>query len=122
MSPGERPPVATWYNKGWKTWWLRRSISVTSTASRPRCLAASNPPNPPPMMTTPCGETMGIPNQLDAGGVDSVHFQELTDVRVVRLLQLANGSLEDHPAIVEYHNPVRNVPHQVKIVGDYHGG
>ncbi len=30
--PGGRRPVATWYRSGWNRWWLRRSITVTSTA------------------------------------------------------------------------------------------
>ena len=52
MSPGDNPAVATWYRSGWKTWWLRRSTSRTSTGASFRARAALRPPKPPPTMTT----------------------------------------------------------------------
>src|SRR5687767_10053726 len=54
ISAGDRPAVATWYSNGWKTWWLRRSTSVTRTGLPRRVWAALSPPNPPPTITT-CG-------------------------------------------------------------------
>src|SRR5688572_29213054 len=52
MSAGESEAVATWYSSGWKTWWLRRSISVTSTGAALNALAAAMPAKPPPTMKT----------------------------------------------------------------------
>src|SRR6185369_11061341 len=56
MSVAERPAVATWYSSGWKTWWFRRSSSVTRAGAPARAWAAVRPPKPPPTITT-CGGT-----------------------------------------------------------------
>src|SRR5690554_5492588 len=45
-------PVATWYSRGWKVWWLFRSMSSTSTDLFFSLLATSIPPKPPPTITT----------------------------------------------------------------------
>src|SRR5688572_30288564 len=52
MFAGERPPVATWYSRGWKRWKLRRSTSVTSTGASFSPRATASPPKPPPTITT----------------------------------------------------------------------
>jgi hypothetical protein len=52
MFAGERPPVATWYRRGWNKWKLRRSTSVTSTATSLSPRVTANPPKPPPTITT----------------------------------------------------------------------
>src|SRR3954468_19186118 len=52
MSAGDSEAVATWYSSGWNTWWLRRSITVTSTGAPANALAAARPAKPPPTMNT----------------------------------------------------------------------
>src|SRR3954469_18747222 len=52
MSAGDSEAVATWYSSGWNTWWLRRSITVTSTGAAGNALAAPGPAKPPPTMNT----------------------------------------------------------------------
>ena len=41
--PSERMPVATWYSRGWKRWWLVRSMSVIRTGARLRDAGGEEP-------------------------------------------------------------------------------
>jgi hypothetical protein len=52
MSAGDKAAVATWYKRGWNTWWLLRSITVTWTGTLRKARAAWSPPNPAPTITT----------------------------------------------------------------------
>src|SRR5438552_7715064 len=69
MSEGFRPAVATWYSRGWNTWWLRRSTIVTSTGWRTRRVAAPMPPNPAPTITTRGRSFSGTPAIVGTRGL-----------------------------------------------------
>ena len=67
ISPEEMMPVATWYSSGWNRWCVVLAMILMSTSARLRVLAAVNPPNPDPMMTTLCrsdGGSSGVAHQL----------------------------------------------------------
>src|SRR5690349_4041702 len=51
ICPGVKTDVATWYSRGWKRWWLVRSMRNTCAGACLRALAAASPPKPPPTMT-----------------------------------------------------------------------
>src|SRR4051812_5504378 len=93
MSAGDSEAVATWYSSGWNTWWLRRSITVTSTGAAANALAAARPAEPPPTMNNFEGGFEVIARPSSESGAHLSMYGTPSDRLLHRLLDFDEDNL-----------------------------